>query len=274
VKLAAVLVPKEPGNLLKTTILCGVIVALDLLFVPAWLRSPKRGAGLFFGILATALFLFEMSYPLRRPRARPFRSAKVWVQAHIYLGLVALLAVWIHAGYTLPHGLMGWLLLLLSLWVTSTGLLGVLLQKWIPSALAGGLSVTALFERIPSLVEALEAEAESLIEGSSDAVDEFYRSQVREGLSKLKPSFAYLLDVRGGRDRALEPFVRMADFVSPEDKERIEGLMSIYTDKMELDAQYSLQMVLRRWSLWTLHVPLAGILLGLVAIHILTWAVY
>jgi hypothetical protein len=274
VKLPAILVPKEGGNLLKTTVVCLVFVAVDLLFVPSWARSPKRGLGLFFGILATFLFLFEMSYPLRRPRAKPFRGAKAWVQAHIYLGAVALLAVIIHAGFTLPHGFMGWLLLVLSAWVSFTGLLGVFLQKWIPAALAEGLRVTALFERIPSLVADLEAEAEGLIDGAGEAVDEFYRSQVREGLSQLTPSFSYLLDVRSGRDRALEPFRRMVDFVSPEDKERVEGLMNIYTDKMELDAQYSLQLILRRWTFWTLHVPLAGILLAVVAIHIFTWAAY
>jgi uncharacterized membrane protein len=274
VKLPSILVPKQPRNLLLTLGASVLIILLDLAIVPSWQRSPKRGFGLFFGILATALFLFEMSYPARRPRARPFKSAKAWVQAHVYLGLIALVAVFIHAGYTWPHGLMGWLLLIASAWVSLSGLLGVFLQKWIPATLAEGLAVTALYERIPSLVKELEAEAEALAEGSSEAVEEFYRTQVRPGLSTLKPSTSFLLDVRGGRDRALEPFNRMADFVSPEDKETIEGLRNIYTDKMELDAQYSLQGILRRWSFWTLHVPLAGMLLGLVAVHIATWVFY
>ena len=38
----------------------------------AWGRtwSPKRGAGLAFGIFAAAVLVFEMAYPFRRPRAR------------------------------------------------------------------------------------------------------------------------------------------------------------------------------------------------------------
>jgi hypothetical protein len=274
VKLPTLLVPKVPGNLLKTAVLCVLLLALDLFLVPAWARSPKKGLGLLFGILATLLFLFEMAYPLRRPRAKPFRSAQSWVQAHVYLGLVALLAVYIHAGFGLPHGFMGWILLLLSLWVTLTGLLGVFLQKWIPRALAQGATVTALFERIPVLVKDLENEAENLVEGASEVVEEFYRGQVQAGLSHLKPSFAFILDVQGGQDKALEPFHRVIDFVSPEDRETVLGLMNIYTDKLELDAQYSLQLVLRHWALWTLHAPLAGVLLAVVAFHIFAWALY
>ena len=273
-KLPLVLVPKEPKNLSRTLLLCLLLVGVDWLLVPSWQRSPKRGLGLVFGILATLIFLFEMSYPLRRPRGRPLRGAMDWLQAHVYLGLVALIAIVLHQGYSLPHGLMGWLLLLFSLWVTLTGLVGVLLQKWIPVALSQGLTVTALYERIPSLVEGLEDEAEALVEGASERVAEFYRTKVREGLQGLKPSFSFLLDVRGDRDRALEPFRSIAEFVSPEEREKIEGLKNIYTDKLELDAHYSLQRILRRWSLWTLHVPAAGILLGLVAIHILSWVIY
>jgi hypothetical protein len=274
VRLPRILVPKEPRNLVATAIVCAGLFALDLLLVPVWQRSPKRGLGLAFGVLATALFLFEMSYPLRRPRSRPLGSAKRWMQAHVYLGLVALLAVVIHAGYTLPHGLLGWLLLGLSVWTTLSGLVGVFLQKWIPAALAEGLTVTALYERIPSLVDGLTEEADALVESGSDALGEFYRTQVREELSRLKPSLGYFLDVRGGREGALAPFRRVAAFLPTEEQEKVESLMNLYSDKMELDAQFSLQGVLRRWSLWTLHVPMAGILLGLVALHILTWILY
>ncbi len=52
-----------------------------------WPWSPKRGLGLGFGFLAALLFVFEMLYPARRPRARPFGTAQAWMQAHVYLGV-------------------------------------------------------------------------------------------------------------------------------------------------------------------------------------------
>src|SRR4030095_699833 len=99
----------------------------------------------------------------RRPRARPLGTARAWIQAHVYLGVVAMLAVVIHSGFSWPHGAMGLWLLGLSLWTTLTGLFGVWLQKSIPVALSEGLRVEAIYERIPALVDGLVAEADTLL---------------------------------------------------------------------------------------------------------------
>jgi hypothetical protein len=196
------------------------------------------------------------------------------MQAHVYLGALALLGALAHSGFSVPHGWMGWALVVLSAWVTVTGLAGVFLQKWIPAALSEGLRVEALFERIPSLVEALLNEADELVEGASESLEGFYRRDVRERLSRLDPSWAYVFDVRAGRDRALEPFRRMSEFVPAEEKSKVGDLMEIYIEKLELDAQHRMQQVLRHWLVWTAHVPAAGLLMGLLAIHVLTWALY
>jgi hypothetical protein len=263
--------PKHPTNLLVTvgvSVLCLLAYAVGAYLQP-W--SPKRGLGLAFGFLAAFLFVFEMLYPARRPRARPLFTAKNWIQAHIYLGVIAMLAVIIHAG-GLPHGFFGWWLMLLSLWTTATGLLGVALQKSIPAMLAEGLRVEALYERIPELVQKVAADADVLMADTSDVLERFYRADVEQALSKLRPSWAFLLDVRGGRDRALEPFRRMTQFVPAEDKDKLEELTSLFTEKLELDAQYSLQRILRSW-LW-IHVPPAGLLIGLMSVHIFGWLWY
>jgi hypothetical protein len=235
--------------------------------------SPKRGLGLVFGILAALLFVFEMLYPARRPRARPLRSAKAWAQAHVYLGAIAFLAVVIHADFGWPHGGMGWALLLLSAWTTATGLAGVWLQKWVPLALSDGLRVEALYERIPTLVAELADEADQLVrEAGDDVLSRFYRNDVRASLSAVTPSWAYLFDVRRGRERALEPFRRIAPFVAAPQREAVDDLQQIFVEKLELDAQYSLQGLLRSWLIF--HAPPAGLLMGLLAIHVMTWILY
>jgi len=272
VRFSQVLRPKQPGNARATAVAGAVLVVVFVAGATRWPWSPKRGLGLFFGFLATALFIFEMAYPFRRPKARPLRTAKAWAQAHVYLGTLALLAVLIHAGFRLPKGGLGWALLMLSLWTTASGLIGVWLQKWIPAALAEGLQVEALYERIPGLVDQLVAEADALMAGAHEVGERFYRTEVRPSLSRPNPSWGFLLDVRASRDRALEPFRRVAEFVDPAQKALIDDLMSIYTEKIELDAHYSLQGILRRWLV--LHVPTAGLLMGLLAVHIFAWAWY
>lgn len=267
--------PKQPKSLAASVAAAALLVVVYLVAASSgWPWNPKRGFGLGFGFLAAGLFLFEMAYPLRRPRARPLGGAIVWLQAHLYLGGLALLAVLIHIGFGLPHGFLGWALLLLSGWTVGSGLVGVLLQKWIPTALAEGLSVTALYERIPELIEGLVQEADKLTEGVSDRLDNFYQTQIREQLARPRLSLAYLLNVRSGRDETLAPLRRMAAVVEPDEREKVQDLITIYTEKLELDAQYSLQRLLRSWLEFTLHVPAAGLLIGLLAVHVLSWVLY
>jgi hypothetical protein len=271
-KLGRALRPKEPRNLA----IAAAAAALILLSfaVASWRApwSPKRGLGLVFGFAATVGFLFEMAYPLRRPKARLLRTARAWMQAHVYVGTVATVAVIAHAGFRWPGGAMGWWLLGLALWTSGTGVLGVFLQKWLPVALAEGLRVEALYERIPSLVEVLTREADDLMAETSEALERFYLDEVRPRLSRLSPSWTYLVDVRADRQRALEPFERMSRFVEPEEQTKVSALMSLFTEKMELDAHFTVQGALRRWPL--LHVPPAGLLIALVVIHVFTWIRY
>lgn len=275
ISLPRVAQPKQPRNFAATGAVAALLLVVYLIgAATGWPWNPKRGLGLAFGFLAAALFLFEMAYPLRRPRARPFRTSLIWLQAHLYLGSLALLAVLIHMGFTLPHGLLGWALLLLSGWTVVSGLVGVLLQKWIPTALAEGLSVTALYERIPELTEGLVREADALMEGTSDRLENFYQTQLRERLLRPEGSLTYLLNVRAGREEALQPLRRMAEVVEPDEREKMADLITIFVEKLELDAQYSLQRLMRSWLELTLHVPAAGLLIGLLAVHVLTWVLY
>jgi hypothetical protein len=269
---ARALSPKEPRNLKTTSVVAAAMVVVYIVasILSPW--SPKSGLGLAFGFAASLLFVFEMLYPWRRPRARPLGTAKAWIQAHVYLGVLAFVAVIIHSDFSWPRGSMGWWLLILSFWTTATGLVGVFLQKWIPATLSEALRVEALYERIPDLVAALLAEADALMADSGDVLSRFYRAEARPQLDTLKPSWTFLLDVRGGRDRAIEPFRRIARFVDPADKQKIDDLVTIYIEKVELDAHYSLQGLLRQWLLW--HVPPAALLMAFVVIHIVGWAIY
>ena len=58
-----------------------------------------------------------------------------------------------------------------------SGLLGVGLQKWVPALLAAHLTVEAIYERIPELVDQLQAEAARTMEGASDVLQRFYDAE-------------------------------------------------------------------------------------------------
>lgn len=269
----AVWKPKDARWALATVVASAAALAV---YVAAGLVAPfepGRGVGLWLGIVAAVLFAYEAAYPARRKLlAKPLGNARQWIQSHIWLGLLAALLVLMHAGFRKPGGTIGWLLLLLTIWVTLSGLLGVFVQKHYPRALARNLSVEALFERIPELVARLPQEAEKLIEGGSEVLQGFYRTEIAPALAGVAPSWGYLADVRGGRDVELLKFTRIGAFLPEDERVKLEDLKTLYVEKLELDAHYSVQKALRAWTL--LHVPPAAVLLGLTVIHIVTWFLY
>lgn len=262
--------PKRPRNLLATLLAC-----LALLAFFAWSRrstpmSPRHGLGLACGVTAAAIYAFGAAHPLRRQLPRI--PAMSWLQAHVYLGLFAFVAVLVHSGFLWPQAGLGGALLLLAAWTTFSGFLGVALQKWIPSHTADGLRVEALLERIPELREGLLARADARLENAGEVLSRFYLRKLRHRFTEAEASWAYLFDVRAGRERNLEPLRHTRGFLPPDDRERLDDLTSLFTEKLELDAQLRVQRVLRGWVV--LHAPAAAALMGLVAFHIWAWARY
>lgn len=258
--------PKRPAWLFVS-----IAVAAASIFFFVWsggrrVWSPGAAAGMVFGIAAALLVFVQALYPFRRRfAAYPFGTAQRWLQFHIYGGVLGFVFVLVHEGFRAPAGFLGWALLVLSIWSTVTGLVGVWLQKWIPAMIASGLNALAVFDRIPELVETLRIESSSLTAGSSEMFERFYSEEVEPALAGVNTSWDYLLDVQGGRERRLAPFNRMAPFLAEAERERLAGLRAIFTEKLELDAQYSLLRILRLWSAF--HVPPAVLFVALILYH-------
>ena len=174
--------------------------------------------------------------------------------------------VLLHIGFSLPSGVMGWLLLLVALWTTASGLVGVWLQRHIPALLAREVSHEALYDRIPELMVRLTQEADALMAGASDAFARAYQSDIRPALSQPAPAWAWLTDLPARRTAALAPLSAARSSLAPTEVERANDLESIVRDKTDLDAQLTLQGLLRSWLL--LHVPPALVLIGLLIVHV------
>jgi len=232
-----------------------------------WPWQPGRIGGLVFGTLAALLFLNAAAYPWRRRwRARPWGTAQRWLKLHVYGSSLAFLFVLIHTGFRLPAGTMGWLLLLLSFWATATGLLGVWLQTTLPRTMARRLTVEAIYERIPELIGALVAEADQLMTAAPDALARVYAGEIRPALATARPSVRWVTGFDPSAGRSAELIDRMRKFAGAADRSRLDDLESIMKDKIDLDAQISLQQLLRGWLV--LHVPPAILLIGVIAVHV------
>ena len=259
--------PKRPRWFVATAAL--TIASLVLGAGLRWWRGWSAGDvwGLAFGILAALLMLLGALYPLRRRlMIAPLRTAQDWLQLHVYGSTLAAVFVLVHMGLRLPGGQFGWWLFGLTLWTTVSGLVGVGLQKWVPSLVAAQLTVEVIYERIPDMLEALRTESVKTMEGASEVLQRFYDAQVRPALAGLSPSWSYVLDARTGRDQTLAAFEHIQSFVGDGDKDRLADLRSIVSEKLEIEAHYSLQRVLRAWPM--LHVPPAMLLMAMIVAHI------
>ncbi len=260
---------KRPEWAVACLIAAAISVAAygTLLWWEPW--TPGGRGGLAFGILAAGLLVIEGLYPLRRRlMAWPFGTAQRWLQFHLYGGGLITLFVVLHNGVRWPTGQMGWWLLGLTLWSTASGVLGVVLQKAIPAMLGEQLSLEVIYERIPELVSGLQAEADRLVKGAPEMLERVYLAEIRPALAGVTPAFLHLVDIRRGRERRLAPLREVQPFLGDAERGRLEDLQTIMIEKIELDAHYSLQRILRIWLV--LHVPPAAILLGLTVAHIVT----
>ncbi len=199
-------------------------------------------------------------------------KSQSWVQFHLYAGTLAMILVLMHSRFRIPTGALNWWLWFLSILVTASGLAGVLIQKVVPRVLASGLTIEVLYDRIPDLVKQIREGTEKLIATCSEPIQDFYRRNLAPGLATPQQRLIYYVDITGGIQSRLRQFEYLRKVLSSEEKEKLDQLESMYRTKLEIDAHYSLQKVLR-WWLYT-HIPVSLVLLVLILIHLYAVLLY
>ena len=244
--------------------LCAVTLSVDLgLGAPGGVGRWTVG----YGVAAAVLLVVALVYAARRrmPRRGPGASYH-WLQCHVYGSTLFLLLLLLHMGASMPNGVLGWGLWGGGLWVVATGLVGVGIQKWIPRALSSGLSTEVHYDRIPELVDHVRDRAEALVAGAVESVRAFHRTTLAPVLAAPRAQPIYLIDISGGIRGRMRQFDYLQQLLGDTDRSILEELRTLTRTKLEMDAQYTLQRVLRGWLY--VHVPVAVALAVLVAFHV------
>ena len=220
-----------------------------------------------YGVAATTLLLGAVAYGGRRraPRRGPGASYH-WLRFHVYGGTLFLALVLLHTGLRLPDGVVGWGLWSMSLWVVITGLAGVFIQKWVPTALSSGLATEVHYDRIPELVSHIRGKVEDLVAVADESVRSFYQANLAAGFAGPQARLIYFVDITGGIQARLRHLDYLDQFLGVRDRRTVDELRSLVRTKLEMDAQYTLQRALR-WWLYA-HVPGAVVLTMLVMFHV------
>lgn len=145
-------------------------VASCAAYVPYHLEGPLTGPrgstwqGLVFGGIATALMLFAGALGLRR-KVRSWRGlgrAETWLKGHIWLGLLAYLLVFLHAGFRLG-GVLTVVLIVLFTAVVVSGIYGLFVQRLVPRLMTAQLPHETLNDQVPVYTGRLLEEASRLV---------------------------------------------------------------------------------------------------------------
>src|SRR5437764_14569541 len=134
-------------------------ISLIVYFIYA-LNSPQgsRGGsviGLLFGIIGFAFMIFAALLGARK-RVPTWRlgRAQTWMRGHLWLGLLALPMILFHGGFAW-RGPLTFVLMILFFIVIASGILGAILQHYLPSLMTQQVPAETIHEDIPNVCKQL-----------------------------------------------------------------------------------------------------------------------
>ena len=254
-------------GLVLVVVLCGS-------YVPYARRSaiPHGGLpmGLVYGGFATLLILILLYLAIRkRSYKSTWGTVDGWLQAHVYLGLVSVVAVALHSGFRF-HDLLatatGWVLVL----VVVTGLWGAALYSSLPRRLTqvqGRLTVAEVSDQLNQTARAMHR----LTSGRSPA----FQRVGTEALARIQPprfaGWRLLLGPGTDDDEGRQAYWSASlEQVGEDERHALRQLLVLLRQHRELHLRLRFEQRYKNLlELWLyLHVPLSILLLVLVAIHV------
>jgi hypothetical protein len=225
--------------------------------------------GVTYGVLATLLVLLLTAFGLRK---RAYRSTwgtlDGWLQAHIYLGLLSVVVVALHAGFRFRDQVATAAAVALVA-VVATGFVGARLYAALPRRLTrveSNLTVEEISVELNRLTQAMER----LSASRSPLFARIARDLLKAARPRRLAGWRLLLAAGGGEpepERDRETLLRQL----PEDeREPMRQVLVLYRQHRELHLRLRYQQryknLLEAWLY--LHVPLTVVLIVLIAVHV------
>ena len=259
----------------------GVVFAAAGAAVGAWTWPPRPSSplGVLCGVVGGLIVFFEMLIlPRKWYRGKRLGRTRAWMQWHVWMGLLCLPVILVHAGFGFG-GPLTTVTLILFLLVTASGIWGLIMQQWLPQKMLQeipGESIASQIDRLGDyhadeaarLVSTLvtvppEAEtAEPIVSGLLAAELVAFRDDV------LLP---YLHAGDDSRSPLATPtdaeqrFARLREAVPPDARQTLDRLQELADLRRRWDTQARLHFWLHNWLL--LHLPLSVAMSSLMVWH-------
>ena len=285
--------------------LAGLLLA-TVIYIP-YSRTAPQGAnggtavGLMYGSIAFAFMLFAGLLGARKqvPIWRVGR-AQAWMRGHLWLGFISFPLILFHSGFRFGVGLtraLMWLLLV----VFVSGIVGAILQHFMPRLTTQRIRLETIYEQIGRVRSLLVKEAQTMVaeassalagsvshateqqraasasagtiggltvasglqvdEGASDQLQEFFRREMQPYIAHGGSMGMALAD----RNRSQSMFQQLRLLLPPNLHATVDDLENICEEKRELDQQTQYHRILHAWLL--VHIPASYALLLLGTVH-------
>jgi len=256
------------------------------------IHTPLPGGGtpigLVFGSLTLGLMLFAAALSIRKrfPIWRIGRT-KIWMRAHLWLGLLSLPMMLFHSAFH-ARGLLTIILFWLTIIVVFSGIFGAYLQHTLPTKMFREVPFETIYDQIPVIRAQLEAEAKTRqrdvmqsmaptdgpgatvvdtlldiddIQPQMEALERFVAAEVMPFLSGEQARGTQL----GNREWSSAQFDKFRrEFPEPA-WAPITAIEEICEEKRQLDHQDRLHRFLHAWLL--VHLPVSAALILLSIVH-------
>jgi hypothetical protein len=280
-------------------------------------RWPGGGSlsGLTLGFFAAAIFVFEMALLVRK--TKPFRTArwlgtaKAWMKAHIWLGLLTMPLVVLHSGGRLGSTLTTMLVLSFAM-VIGSGIWGLAMQNILPRMMLAEVPSETVYSQIDNVGRQYAEQARRLVMAacggtatddprSAEAVPALAGAARRVGLQVERSPQPRITNQRPIESPVIEqalqaellPYLETGRVpqqrwatregqawyfddlrlrVVPELRALVGQLEELCERRRQLNVQQRLHFWLHNW-LW-LHVPLSAALMMLLAAHVVFALMY
>ena len=256
----------KSSRLIVSFVIISVMLLLSFFFYSISLSSSSFASG---GTLF-AFVLFLASYQLRKKLFfLSFGSTSIWLQIHIFNGLLSALVFLLHVGVQLPSGLFESILYCCYVIVFLTGIIGWFLSRTVPSQLLS-CGEEVLFERIPfhrkQLLDKVEAFVfEAAASTKESAIPEFHLKHLRPFFEGERNLFRHFIHSKRHRTLLLKKIASQQTFLNDDEQIIMQKITQLVEKKDDLDRQYALQASLKYWLF--VHVPLTYSLIIFAMFH-------
>jgi hypothetical protein len=261
---------------IKSTMIKGtsIVISMGLIWyltrtLEALGGNSRIVSGWGLGIIICVLGLF---YARRRISVIPVLPVRIWKTLHEYLGWFALTLFLLHLNARWPNGVIEISLTTLYLFVAVSGIIGQLLNYWVPMRL-NELDEEFIYERIPVLIQNIRENMETSVRMAAEAnqnsrLVEFYFDKLANLISR-RTNIADGLFRRSRSWKTVEKdLLNLKTRLPGVEKDLAQEICTLLRKRRELELSYAYQWLAKSWLL--IHVPLSFTMIVLLILHVLT----